>query len=256
MATKPPAVTVRNSWAALAEEEERDGRLCDDNEDAADDADGLDHMQEEEREGAGEDEEEKGLLEAELKSIWLSHCSVLRRLEADTRPAPPRLLAKIKAERDAAERRWRAAKTPHPLHKRLRWAEAELRAAEAMEAARRRELADHVEQAPARTGEIEARLEVDAARTARKRSALEKLHCEGGMGERPAMEKAARLAVAGIGTDIAPALTAIIEQLGEADEGLRQDLQVLSTSLGRVEGVLREATENELVLDQRRRQQQ
>ncbi len=70
------------------------------------------------------------------------------------------------------------------------------------------------------------------------------------------MEKAARIAAEGIGGDIAPALAALIERLGDADVGIRQQLELLSVSLGRVEGVLKEATEEALAEDLRRQQQQ
>ncbi len=230
---------------------------CDDADDADDrdmatwaaDDDGSEHY------GDGAD---AGPSEVELKAVWLDHCAAYRRLEKGQPPAPPGVLAAVRAQRDDAEQAWRAARTPHPLYKRLRWAENDLRAAEAKEAARRAELAAHEEQAARRTQEIQAMLDVDAARTARKRDALRVLHQEGArdINDLPEVGKAARVAIAGIGTDIAPALTAIIEQLGDGDEhqGLRQDLQLLSTSLGRVEGVLRDAADNALADVHRQRQ--
>ncbi len=254
----PAPIPTRNSWAALTEEEQEsddamDAEQCqgmggdedDDHEDAMGDGNGE----------AGGDDEEEQPTEAELKQRWIAHCAVVRRLEKDGQPLPPGMLATVKAQRDAAERQWKAAKTPHPLHKRLRWAEADLRAAEAKERARRKELDDYLQQVDLHTREIKARLEVDEARTARKREALAELQREAGLSSRSHIEQAARAAATGIGTDIAPALTAIIEQLGESDEGLRCDLQLLSTSLGKVEHILKEAAARELTADEQRQQQ-
>ncbi len=253
----PPApIATRNSWAALTEEEqESDGDMdverCDD----VDDDGAEDHGGAMGNRGAEDGDEEEEPTEAELRQRWIAHCAVVRRLEKDGQPLPPGMLATVKAQRDAAERRWKAAKTPHPLHKRLRWAEADLRTAESKERARRQELEDYLQQVDERTKQIKARLEIDEARTARKREALAELQREAGLGNRPLIEQAARCAATGIGTDIAPALTAIIERLGEADEGLRCDLQLLSTSLGRVEGILREAAEEDLKADAQRQNQ-
>ncbi len=251
--SSPPAAAVatRNSWAALFEEEQEERmaeQRCDGDEDdeAADDDMGSCQADEQGCDHHCDDAEE-GPSEAELKAAWMDHCAAYRRLERGQPPAPPGVLATVRAQRDDAEKAWRAARTPHPLHKRLRWAENELRAAEAKEAARRAELDAHVEQAARRTRDIQAMLDVDAARTVRKRNALRALHQEGAqeLNELPEIGKAARAAITGIGADIAPALTAIIERLGDEHQGIRQDLQLLSTSLGRVEGVLRDAADYE-----------
>ncbi len=252
---KPP-VPTKNSWAELAEEEDEetgDAEMAD----AQATGGGGDEGQGGGDEDGGEEriDEDEEPSEGELKSRWLAHCAVVRRLEKDGQPLPPGLMANVKAQRDEAERKWRAARTPHPLHKRLRWAEADVRAAEAKEGCRRRELEEHLERVAARTKEIEDRLAVDEARTARKREALRKLQQEAGLAHRPAMESAARAAICGIGSDIAPTLSAIIERLGDGEEGIRCELQLLSTSLGRVESVLREATEWELERDQLRKQE-
>ncbi len=254
--TAPAPIATRNSWAALTEEEqgqESDGDMDIERHDEEDDEGDEGHEDFDDGMGNGrtdgDDGEEEEPTEAELKQRWIAHCAVVRRLERDGQPLPPGMLATVKAQRDAAERRWKAAKTPHPLHKRLRWAEADVRAAESKERTRRQELEDHLLQVDLRTKEIKARLEVDEARTARKRAALAELQREAGMGGRSSIEKAARDAVTGIGSDIAPAPSAIIERLGESDEGLRCDLQLLSTSLGKVEHVLRQAAEEELKAD-------
>ncbi len=261
--SSPPRAAAKTSWAALAEEEDEEEQQveeapmqCDEElparpvvHDAAhelprqgdrhgDDGDDAD--------GEGEDEGEE-LDEAALKRDWLAHCAACRLLEKDGR-APQQLVAEAKAQRDSAERRWRAAKTPHPLSKRLRWAEAELRDAEAKELARRSELEAHLAQAERRTKELEERLGIDAARTARKREAVERLHREGaGCQARPPAERAAIIAATGISMDVAPALMAAIEKLGsptnEEQEATWRELQLAAVSLSRVEEVLREGVQ-------------
>ncbi len=183
--------------------------------------------------------------EEDLRAEWQQYCQTCRALERD--PATPaRLLADARAQRDESERMWRAARTPHPLHKRMRWAEAELREAEGKEAAHQRELDAHLEQAARRTRELEARQRVDAARTARKRAALLALHKEGAPKvDPPRAERAARIAATGMGTDLIPALVAAVERLdmplGEDTDAFRQELRAMAVSAARIEGVLREA---------------
>ncbi len=269
VATYADKVASPNSWAALAEEDEDEDDVDDAMEgDApmeADDgptphAEDGDVEPDPTRDDAADGDEDLGddhdapgqtTDAAALKREWTSHRAACRLLERDGRDVPPQLLAEAKAQRDEAERRWRAAKAPHPLHKRLRWAENELRDAEGKERARREELDTHLREAAKRTREIEERLEVDAARTARKREALDKLHREGmAGGARPCVEKAARAAAQGISDDVAPVLLAAIERLGtplnEEQEAARRELQLAAVSLGRVQEVLRNGVERTL----------
>ncbi len=267
-AASPPvrsSVATANSWAALAEEDEGEqhagtdagnelGAPAGQSDDTtmgdyrADDAD-ADAAPAAPQAGDG-DTGEVEVSEAQLKQAWLSHCAAVRLLERDGRAVPAELLAAAKEQREAAERKWRGAKRPHPLHKRLRWAEGELRDAQAKEEGRRQELADHNAQAAAKARDIEARLAVDEARTARKLAALQLLQREAAIPLSHQSEKAARMAVVGLGQDVAPALSAIIGRLGADDRGLRDDLQVVATSIQRVEEVLREAAEGDLVARQ------
>ncbi len=248
-AGKPP-LQCRNSWAALAEEEE-DIDHCDIDEGADKGGDGGDddrgQRQEERDEGDAGQADADGPSVAQLRAIWQAHCNVVRKLERDRATVPPEVIASVKAQRDAAEGRWRAAKAPHPLHKRMRWAENAVRTAEAKEATRRRELQAHLDEAAAKTRELEEKLAVDVARTERKRAELGALLHESGVGEAKATERATHMALAGLGSDIGPTLAAIIERLGDGDreQGIRQDLQGLSTSLGRLEEVLREGARDE-----------
>ncbi len=263
-ATYADKVASPNSWAALPEEDDDEdddamegvapveagdglppaaGRGEGGHGSARGDADGGDEDREQDQ-----DAPEQTADAAALRREWISHCAACRLLERDGRSVPSQLLAEAKAQRDEAERRWRAAKAPHPLHKRLRWAENELREAEGKERARRDELNTHLKEAAERTREIEQRLEVDIARTARKREALDMLHREGMVGgAQPSTANAARVAAEGISSDVAPALLAAIERLGtslnEEQETARRELQLVAVSLGRVEEVLRRGVE-------------
>ncbi len=266
-------VPTRNSWAAMAEEddecidedeERQPGQPADDNDDneladqmcgAGSTPSGGDDQHGHAATGAqdgGNVDGDGQVDEAQLRGEWLAQCTTVRTLERELR-APPalrtRLIEEARASRDAAEARWRAARTPPPLSRRLRWAEAELREAEHKERSHRQELAQHLEQTAKRTRELEERIAVDVARTSRKRAAIEALHAEGAPHQpRPAWTtgQAARVAATGISSDVAPALAAVIERLGTpsgADvEALRQELELCAVSLSRVEGVLREVT--------------
>ncbi len=259
--------TTSNSWAALLEEElEGDQDEAMEAEDEQDDGaadggggggvDSADHDHEHDEHGEDDGDGDAGggtgdgaagceLDESELKQMWLAHANAVRLLERDPQ-SPPCLLAEARARRDAAEGRWRAAKKPHPLSKRLKWAEADLKDAESKERQHRFELQQHLDQAARRTRELEERVAVDAARTLRKRAAVEALYAEGAQRPGWPVGSAARVAATGIATDVAPALLAAIERLAHHDgdtELVRQELQLVAASLNRVEGVLRDAVD-------------
>ncbi len=252
----------RNAWADLAEEDDDDvdvDAMQQDDDVGADDSppeggggsgDGGGGT----TGGGGDDDGDQGEGSANdsrdehgLKRAWLDHCRAVKVLERDA-SMPAELVANARAMRDEAERRWRAARSPHPLSKRVRWAESDLRMAEEKESAHRRELEAHLEAASRRTRELEARVEVDVARTARKRAALQAVlaECvpEGTAAREGVSTVTAATAVSGIEQDIAPPLVAAIEKLSMpmdegAAEGVRQELQLAVASLGTLQGLLR-----------------
>ncbi len=196
---------------------------------------------------AGEADADGEMDEHGLRQQWQEYARAYRQMERDP-TLPASFVAQARKLRDDAERRWRAAKTPHPLSKRLRWAEADLRAAEQKEEAHRAELAQHVEAAARRTRELEDRARIDAERTARKRAVLQELLAEGVPGNAPAADKVpvalAATAITGISTSIAPPLAAAIERLGapmenDTAESVRQDLQLVAVSISNLEQLLR-----------------
>ncbi len=252
-----------NSWAALTEEED----AMDQEEDVGaggTDGDGDDSQSPPEAEGGhggmdgpqgnggdgragGHGQVEGGSDEHSLRLQWDEHVRACRRLERDPN-MPASIVEKAKALRDEAEQRWRSARTPHSLSKRMRWAGADLRTAEEKEQAQRRELQLHLDESARRTKELESRVQVAAARTARKRAAIQELLAEGApvdvhQQDRWPTELAAT-AVSGITQSIAPPLAAAIERLSspmqcDDAEGVRQELQLAAASLCTLEQLLR-----------------
>ncbi len=64
----------------------------------------------------------QAMSEDELRRAWEDAKETVKLLEGNPR-SPPALVATARRQRDRAESAWRAAKRPHPLHKRLRWAQ-------------------------------------------------------------------------------------------------------------------------------------
>ncbi len=262
-------IPTSNSWAELSEEPEEldEASVMDmvdvgggDGDDVHDGGRGEDAgngaAEEVLAEGGGGGSTTDGPSAEDLKRVWLANCSSCRILERDG-ATQPGLLAAARAQRDAAEEAWRQAKPPQPLHKRLRWAEAELRDAETKEARRRRELDAHLAEAARRTEEIKSRLAVDVARTRRKKEALDALlhgECDWRPGQAGA-EQAARVAVTGI-QEVAPTLAAIIENMDDASAEVRQELQLVSAALGNVESLLQKAADGDAARRQQQRQRQ
>ncbi len=243
VASPVPPIQTANRWAALDEDGDDDEEGGDAaNMDCDDDGDGGCGDAATGTEGEGQLDGETEPTPAELRRDWEKLCATYRRLEKEGGDVPPSVLAAVRTQREAAEKRWRAAKPLQPLHKRLRWAEAELKEAEARELARQRELEEHLAVAARRTAEIEQRLAVDRARTERKRSVLQGLQGREAVARCPASEAAARIALRGIADDIAPAIEAAMASLGEEPTATRQGLRHAAQALTGVQEVLREAT--------------
>ncbi len=250
-----------NSWAALAEEEDAMDQDGDDGAEAAGgdgddqprgDDDGRTDADGVQCSGDGGDLDGGGGAagardEHALRLQWDEHVRACRRLERDP-SMPASIVANARALRDEAEQRWRSAKTPHSLSKRMRWAGADLRAAEEKEQAQRNELQMHLEETARRTKELESRVQIAAARTARKRAAMQELLAESVPEDAPPQRKwpvaLAAKAVTGISESIAPPLAAAIERLSspmgsEDAEGVRRELQLAAASLCTLEHLLR-----------------
>ncbi len=224
---------------------------------ADDDIDDLDDDWQEDGQG-GEDEDDDAAPEAcdgeeaadvvgdveQLRRGWEDARESVRVLER-SRCCSTGLLADARRRRDEAEARWRANRTPHPIAKRLRWAEAALNAAIAKQAAHQEEFDKFEAETAHRRKVLAERAEVDAARTARKREALDILRGHGAQANMPASERALRVAVTGIATDLGPQLLAAAERLGD-DSPAWSQLQVAMATLQNVEGVLRSAVKQDV----------
>ncbi len=192
----------------------------------------------------------------ELRKEWNEAVDAVHDLE---RKGGPRLLDAIIADarrhRDAAERAWRAAKAPHPLGKRLRWAATALEAAMAKEHAHQAEWDAFEEATARRRAELAARQQADVARTAKKQQELDDLRCEAGpTGEKEAegtraMDEiqhvrptlwATRVAHEGIQCSVGPAIERVLQQLQEGSPAWLE-LQGALSSVTNVFGVLDEA---------------
>ncbi len=250
----PPALAVptpargserQDAHGDAHEEEEDDGIDVDEDEDqeeehwdgcgdAEDDGDGDAEVDDD----ADADADEPS--ESDLRQAWDEARDAVRLLERSSQRVPQELLAQARAQRAAAEERWRAARTPQPLAKRLRWAEAALTEAVAKQEAHRRELLEFERATEERRRELRLRAEVDDARTARKREALDLLRREGAPQAVPACERALRIAAEGIDTDLGPALAAVAEKVPEGSP-VWLELQAALATLCNVDGVLRQA---------------
>ncbi len=228
-----------------------------DEEEAADDGeDGQQEEDEEEDEDGGGDGDEAGDTAEDLRVAWDDAREVCRQLERNPR-ASPGLVESARAQRDAAEARWRAARPQQPLSKRLRWAENALDEAIAKQETHRREFEQFERDAEQKRRTMLERAELDEARTARKRAALDLLRGQGTTSPGASIsEKAARVAATGIATDLGPALAVAAERLEEGSTAWGE-LQAAMATLSNVEYERRMAfSDEEGQCDQRQQQQQ
>ncbi len=183
----------------------------------------------------------------ELRREWDLAAEAVRVLERNGRKFPQRVMEAARAERDEAERAWRAARRPHPLHKRLRWAEAALNAAIAKQRANREEAEAYAAEVERQRERMAKRAEEDDARVRKRRARLDQLreeeekegdgatggglHADGGI---RAMHEAAE----GIAS-AAPRVAAAIEAL--QDPAAKEALQAALVALTNAHGGLQSA---------------
>ncbi len=141
-------------------------------------------------EGAGDDEEleegqdqgdvdEAGAAEADprqLRNAYEEHARAARDLERRGIHGPA--LATLQAARDEAERRWREAKPPAPLSKRLDWADTKLRKAQAALTRVRLELDAFDEETERKRSEINRRIQEAQEWYQWRRKQLDDIHTE------------------------------------------------------------------------------
>ncbi len=186
--------------------------------------------------------------EGDLRQAWDDARETVRLLEGNPRSSPS-VLAAARRQRDGAEAAWRAAKPPHPLHKRLRWAQRAYDNAVAKQQMHQTELDQFEEETAKRRRQLLDRSQVDKARTAKKLGALEELLDQGQRERRQPLASvwAAQACATGIDSDVGPALAAVADKLEEGSPAWLE-LQAAMASLANVEEELRTAA----TADQRR----
>ncbi len=206
-------------------------------------------------EGDGDEEQDgdpEGT-EEELRAAWDDARETCRQLERNPR-APSQLVQVARMQRDEAEAKWRAAKPERPLSTRLKWAEKSLADAIAKQSAHQEELERYEQEVDRRRRFFNERAATDAARTARKREALDRIRGQGVQRPRETAERAARVAATGIASDLGPALAAAAEKLEEGSP-VWTELQEAMATLANVEAVLHMAIGGEVAGDDQRGEQ-
>ncbi len=155
-----------------------------------------------------------------LRARWDSEVATVRLLEREGMHASHPALRAAVAARDAAEQAYKKGKAPHPVARRLGWAQARLDKARKSRDKTRAELAAFDEECLARRQRFLDKLEEDNARVSKHGEALEELQMEAGAevfspargsdGGKEACEKAA-----GSLREAAPRAAAIAESLPE-----------------------------------------
>ncbi len=190
-----------------------------------------------------EDDDDRGASEEDLRLAWDNARETCRMLERDSRsPAP--IVEAARRERDLAEAAWRAAKRPHPLHKRLRWAQRAYDAAVTKQQAHQEELEQFEEEMAGRRRFLLERARVDGERTARKLRALEEIMGQGELHPFASAQDAAQVAITGISEDLGPALAAAADKIPE-DSPAWSEIQAAMAKLAMVEDVLRGASQRD-----------
>ncbi len=194
--------------------------------------------------GAGEEDEvddegaimEEETTEEDLRRIWEDSKEACKVLERNPR-TPSSIVAAARKEREQAEARWRASKRPHPLHKRMRWAQRAYDSAVVKQQSNQLEFDNFEQEAARKRHTFLERAQVDRARTARKLRALEEVLEQSGQRALPQAERAARIAATGIADELGPALAAVAEKLSDASLAWAE-LQAAMATLATVEDVL------------------
>ncbi len=184
-------------------------------------------------------EDRADVSEGALRRAWEEAKVACRRLER-TDGIPLAVVEAARRHRDESEASWRAAKRPHPLHKRLRWAQRDLDAALAKQQEHQADMERALDDMAQRRRFLEERAEADRLRTERRRRALQALHEDGALPTTTACEDAAKAAVLGIQSDLGPTLCGVADKL-ECGSPAWLELQAAMSALQQVQGLLQGA---------------
>ncbi len=228
----------QRTYAAVARRRWSDDADSDD--DGMEDLDGGD-----EGDGCGGDE--GGTWEAdprELRAAFEEHARAAKELEKRGNFGPA--LETLQMARDEAERRWREAKPPAPLPKRLEWADGKLRKAQAALTRVRMELDAFDEEANRRRAEICNRIHEAEQWCQWRKQQLDKVHEEAAECAPGRRGGAARTEDAGtreirrkIRGQMLPEMQAILEEVPEGS-GLHERLSLFAAGLADAEANLAE----------------
>ncbi len=218
------AKAARPSWADQSENagaDDDDDIDCDDDWDS--DVGDMDQMDGDADECADEPSP------AELRQLWQQEEKAVRALERQGLPSDSRVLAAARRARDEAKREWDMAKDPHPLYKRMQWAQGRLEKAQASLAKSCQALDDFLEQAQRKEDELRAKVDEAEERVHRRQCEMDALHEEAGAqtGAERRAESAgtAEKVRADIDSSVAPELAALAEKFAEgSDERQRANL--------------------------------
>ncbi len=209
----------------------------------ASDLDAVDLDEDEDEAGDYDDdgcaEDQADVSEGALRRAWEEAKAACRRLER-TDGIPHAVIEAARRHRDDSEASWRSAKRPHPLHKRLRWAQRDLDAALAKQRENQVDMERALDEMAQRRKFLEERAEADRLRTERRRQALLALQGDGVAPPTSACEDAAKAAVLGIQSELGPTLCGIADRL-ECGSPAWLELQTAMSALQQVQGLLQGA---------------
>ncbi len=212
----PSAAGGAASAAAAA-----DGNAADDMEgDWEDDYAHYPTEDDEAHDGEEQEQEEPELDPAALKRAWDREVATVRMLERDGMPAAHPVLRAAIAARDDAERIYKERRSPHPVARRMGWAQSRLDKAVAREGKTREELLAFERDMAWRRKRIMDRLDLDVERVSKRRHELAELQEEAGA-EAPSVARMAEEGKAACGRaagglrSAAPRALALVESLPE-----------------------------------------
>ncbi len=218
----------------------------------ADDADmGDDGDPQEEAVDEGGEDDDEGVAVApepsELRQRWQKEVAIVKQLARQGLSADhPAMVAACDA-RDEAERVWRGAKDPAPLATRLGWAQKKLDRAIGIQSETRLAIIALDKEYNDRKAELQTRMDADTDRVRKRRQQLEAVQGEAGVASaqrfRAGGGEAVRRACGTLRDEVAPALSALAEQLGTGSEAWTTINGLLST-LTSSQKVLEEAMDD------------
>jgi hypothetical protein len=161
----------------------------------------------------------------------------VRRLQDQEADIPTALLEAARSQAKEADERWRAAKPPHPVDKRIEWAEIKLNKAVKLQNKHKAELEEFENYVEEQRKKFKRRAEEDRERTAKHQAALDDLRAEGGSVSDHipkvvvGLANAARLVASGMDCELFPRLQTIAEGLRDGTKEKEDLLLTINTML-------------------------